>query len=716
MNLFAYRTTGLFIRAISEISKAHINLHAPENIPDGSMIFVINHFTRLETFLMPYHIFKLTGAPVWSLASNELFTGALGRYLETVGAVSTKNPERDRLIVKSLLTGEANWIIFPEGRMVKNKKVIEKGRFMISYAGGKYPPHTGAATLAMRTEFYRERLRRLMDTAPEEGRSLQAQFQIEDLEPVLTRDTYIVPVNLTYFPIGARENLLSQLAVRIVEDIPERVMEEIMTEGTMLFSGVDIDIRFGRPISVRESLKDKAIQKDIASPRSIGFDEQLPSRRRMRKKALKIMERYMAAIYAMTSVNSDHLLASMLKAMPSRRFRETALRRKVFLTASLIRQETDVHLHQTLEKDQIHLLTDDRYHSVRDFMAVAVDKKILTEDGDHLIKDPAKFSSPFDFHRARIDNPIEVTANAVEPLLRLQRLIRKIAWQPDFWVRRRIAGLLMRRAYHEFLADYDASYEEGETKAKVVGAPFLIRGKRSGPGVVLVHGYMAGPLEVKTLAEYLGRKGAWVYAPRVKGHGTAPSDLAETSHAQWTESVETGYAIIQCLCKNVFVGGFSNGGGLALELAARVPLDGVFAVSPPLRLKDISSKLVPAVDIWNRLMKRVRWEDARLEFVENHAENPHINYSRNPIAGVRELERFMGSLEPSISTISIPALIVQAQGDPVVNPKGSLRVYQRLGSEDKTYLLVNFQRHGILMGEGSEKIHRYIWEFIQRLV
>jgi esterase/lipase len=76
----------------------------------------------------------------------------------------------------------------------------------------------------------------------------------------------------------------------------------------------------------------------------------------------------------------------------------------------------------------------------------------------------------------------------------------------------------------------------------------------------------------------------------------------------------------------------------------------------------------------------------------------------------------MGSLEPRIAAISIPALIVQAQGDPVVNPKGSLRVYQRLGSEDKTYLLVNFQRHGILMGEGSEKIHRYIWEFIQRLV
>jgi hypothetical protein len=139
MNLFAYRTTGLLIKTITELSKAKIKLYGIENIPNGSVIFVLNHFTRMETFLMPYVIFKLTRVPVWSLASYEFFKGAFGAYLDKVGAVSTRNPERDLLIVKTLLTGEANWIIFPEGRMVKNKKIIEKGRFMISFAGGKRP-------------------------------------------------------------------------------------------------------------------------------------------------------------------------------------------------------------------------------------------------------------------------------------------------------------------------------------------------------------------------------------------------------------------------------------------------------------------------------------------------------------------------------------------------------------------------------------------------
>src|SRR5210317_2112209 len=272
MNRFAYRTTGLAIKAISNLSKTNITIHGQENIPEGSIIFVINHFTRLETVLMPYQIFTLTKVPVWSLADYGLFTGALAGYLEKVGAVSTKDPDRDRLIVKSLLTGEANWIIFPEGRMVKNKKIFEKGQFMISWAGGKHPPHTGAATLAIRTEFYRQRLRRLSEEKPDEAEYLMELFHIESLEPVLNRYTYIVPVNLTYYPIRAQENILSNLASRLMDGLSDRVMDELMTEGSMLFSGVDIDIRFGDPILIGGCLECTIIETDIRANRRINFD------------------------------------------------------------------------------------------------------------------------------------------------------------------------------------------------------------------------------------------------------------------------------------------------------------------------------------------------------------------------------------------------------------------------------------------------------------
>jgi len=716
MNGFAFRTTGLAIKTLSNLFKARLRLHGTSNIPKGPIIFVINHFTRIETLLMPYHIHKLTHMPVWSLADSGLFVGALGAYLERVGAVSTRNPDRDRLIVKTLLTGEASWIIFPEGRMVKNKKMIEKGRFMVSYAGGKHPPHTGAATLALRSEFYRQRIREMSERSPEESSRLIEIFGIDSIDAISEHSTTIIPVNITYFPIRAKENTLSSLARRLMENIPDRAVDEIMTEGTMLLSGVDMDIRFGDPIRIDESLDCRPIRRDIVSKQKIGFDDLLPSRSRMRKEALSIMQRYMTAIYSMTTVNYDHLFASTLKHMPVARIDEMALKRKVFLVSQAELGPAGVCLHDGLKMDRTHLLAADHYNRYGDFLSMAIEKGVIKKEGTTLIKDHSKFAAPFDYNRARMDNPVAVIANEVEPVNLLQRHVHRIAWVPDYFIRRKVLKALMAKAGEEFEEDYQRFYVEGETKKRSVGAPYLVKGKPGNIGVVLIHGYMAAPMEMRNLAEYLGRRGIWVYVPRLKGHGTSPEDLATRTYMDWTDAVDTGYAIIRSLCKHVVAGGFSNGAGLALDLAARVSdIKGVFAVSPPMQLQDISAKFIPAVGAWNRLMDMVRLEEAKKEFVENDPENPHINYLRNPLSGVGELIKLMDALGPKLRNINMPALVVQSWRDPVVNPEGTEKIFKLLGSEDKAYMVFNFDRHGILLGEGSYRVHRAIYHFIEHL-
>lgn len=716
MNRFAYRTTGLAIKTLENLSRAKVRLHDAQKLPDGNIIFVINHFTRLETILMPYHIFKLTGVPVWSLAAPELFKGSLGAFLDTVGAVSTRNPDRDRLVVRSLLSGEAGWIIFPEGRMVKNQKIIEKGRFMISYAGGKHPPHTGAATLALRTEFYRRRLLTLAASHPEEAERLLALFKIEGIDAVSEAATFIVPVNITYYPVRARENILSRIAAGLVEDLPERLTEELMTEGSMLLTGVDMDIRFGDPIDVGPYVQRRVIRRDMTSGRRIDFEDVLPSKRAMRRAALEIMQRYMRAIYDLTTVNFDHLFASILKMLKYKQTNDLDLRRRVYLAVTGNLAGMGLNLHDSLTANPAHLLTDDRFGRFRDFAAVALETGALRRKGRALVKDFNKFQAPFDFHRIRIENPVAVMANAVEPLVPLQRCVRRLGWLPAFWIRRQTARRLLSEALRAFETDYAAFYAEGESQKKTVGRPLLIRGRSRDLGVVLCHGYMAAPQEVRELADYLGRQGVWVYCPRLKGHGTSPDDLATRSYPEWVASVEEGYGIVSSLCRRVVLGGFSTGAGLALDLAARLEgISGVFAVSTPLRLQYLGAKFVPAVDAWNRLMKRVGQEGAQKEFVENHPENPHINYRRNPIAGVRELERLMDDLEPRLPAVNVPALVVQSDGDPVVDPRGSKKIFDRLGSEDKTYLLFNFDRHGILLGPGAHRVHRAIGDFIDHL-
>jgi len=716
MNPFAYRTTGLAIKTISGLSRARLNIHGAERMPKGPTIFVVNHFTRIETFLVPYHFHRLTGKPVWALAAEELFVGRFGRYLEQLGAVSTRSPDRDRLMVKTLLTAEANWLIFPEGRMVKNKKIMEKGRFMISYAGGKHPPHTGAATLALRTEFYRQRLLGLMDKNPDETRRLVDRFQLESMEAICRQATRIVPVNLTYYPLRARENALNRLTELLVKGLPQRITEEITTEGDMLLSGVDIDIRLGQPIEISNYLNRRRIQKDIHSPGRIGFDDAISSKKAMRRAALKIMQRYMADIYQMTTVNHDHLLASCLKKLPVRQINTENLKRRVYLASQSDKATRGYYFHNNFDKEQVHLLTDDRYRHFSEFMDFAVERGIVKHRGTEWEKDPARLAAIFDFHRSRIDNPIAVIANEVEPLTRLQKKISRLSWMPGFWLRRKVARLLLRRLLDEFNRDYDNWADPEVSKPPEVARPHLIRGDRRRIGVVLAHGYMAAPAEVMGLAKFLGKKGYWVYTPRLKGHGTAPEDLAACRFSDWIESMDAGYAIISNCCRRVIAGGFSTGAGLALDLAQRVPeLAGVFAVSAPLRLQDLATRFVPAVDAWNRIMERFHLEDAKKTFVDNHPENPHINYLKNPISGVRELERLMTSLEPRLSLITQPAVVIQSYEDPVVDPKGTEKIFKLLGSEDKKMVMFNFQRHGILLGEGSGRVYRTIGDFVDRI-
>jgi esterase/lipase/1-acyl-sn-glycerol-3-phosphate acyltransferase len=711
---------GYAVKALSGLSRARIRTHGREKIPKGALIFAVNHFTRIETLLIPYQLHRLTGLTFWNLADYELFDAGLAGIFDRLGVISTRNPDRDRLMVKSLLTGEAAWIVFPEGRMVKSKKVYNPGekaaaRFRVASPDGFHRPYTGTATLALRTEFYRQRIRTIRDSFPEEVQRLARLYEIEDISRTQQIETYIIPVNVTYYPIRALENAASRLAELIFGELSDRMREEIYTEGSMLLSGVDMDIRFGAPIRIASYLKSSVVRQDTASLKPIDFDDPITARPMLRKTAIKIMERYMSAIYGMTTVNHDHLLATLLKYYPNNEIDEKDLRRRAYLATTLNFQKMGICRHDSLLQNQIHLLTDDRYDKIGNFITFALEKNIIRRKNDKFIK-LIDFSESGEFHRIRIDHPAVVVANEIEPLTQLQEQLQALALQPGLRITHRLREHLINHAAYAFERDYALYAIENESKSREVGAPFLIRGDRRKIGIVLVHGYMAAPMEVRALAEHLGDRGYWVYVPRLKGHGTAPEDLATRGYMEWVESVEEGYAVMAGLCRQLVVGGFSAGAGLALDLCTRVgDLSGVFAISPPFKLQDFSARFVPAVNLWNRLMKRMNVISARKEFVENRPENPHINYARNPLLGLMELSRLMDQLENKLSGIAIPALVVQSYADPVVHYDGSLEIFKLLGSEQKEYLMVNQSRHGIINGEGADKIFKVILEFIQNL-
>jgi esterase/lipase/1-acyl-sn-glycerol-3-phosphate acyltransferase len=716
MNYSAYLVTGKMIALMQSFSKIKVRTHGQESIPVGSIIFVVNHFTRIETLLLPYYIYTHTHVPVWSLADHSFFEGTLSGFLAKIGAVSTKNPDRDRLIVKTLLTGENNWIIFPEGQMVKDKGLFTRPSIFGLHPGKLRLAHTGAANLALRTEFYRKRLNYLLTENPAEAERLMNMFEIENMMPILTETTWIVPINLTYYPLRGRENVLSTLADRFARNISDRMREELLTEGTMFFEGVDIDIRFGQAIPVAEYLTSSRIRQDMFSLRQINFDDKLPSLPAMRSEATALMQRFMSDIYSMTTVNHDHLFASLLRALPFDKISEVDFRRRVFLLTDLVPDKTLVLCHQSLEFGQVALLTDDRYHKYRDFLELARESGVVRCEKGFLFRNTASLSAGSEFHRIRIKNPLGVAANEVRSLSCLKRRVRVLAWLPEMLVRHRVVDVLRRQAADRFEADYTRFYRPEESKERTIGEPLLLKGSSRRLGVVLLHGFLGAPREMLELATYLHGKGYWVYCVRLRGHGTSPEDLAIRNGSDWTESVDIGYAMMSNICKRVVIGGFSFGGALALDGAARITgLAAVFAVSPPFRLLRVSTRFASAVTTWNRFMGTVHIPGAAKEYVEVVPERPLINYARVPVAALSEMEHFMEDLEPRLAEVTVPTLVVQALGDPVVDSEETALRFDRIGAEQKEYLPFDFSRHGILAGEGAEKVHEAIAEFIDKL-
>jgi carboxylesterase len=152
-----------------------------------------------------------------------------------------------------------------------------------------------------------------------------------------------------------------------------------------------------------------------------------------------------------------------------------------------------------------------------------------------------------------------------------------------------------------FERDYKKHFLEGETKPGYIGEPYLLHHPETNRGVLLIHGLMAAPEEVREWADFLYLQGYTVYAPRLAGHGTSAVDLAEQSFYDWVDSVNRGHNILKTCCGQIVVAGFSTGAGLALHQAITKPgaFKAVISISAPLKFKSFSSSFAEQLDRWN---------------------------------------------------------------------------------------------------------------------
>jgi carboxylesterase len=265
-----------------------------------------------------------------------------------------------------------------------------------------------------------------------------------------------------------------------------------------------------------------------------------------------------------------------------------------------------------------------------------------------------------------------------------------------------------------FRKEYEKNYAAGESKPPDIGMPFFLRAPLSDTGVLLIHGLMATPAEVRQWADFLHAKGLTVYAPRLAGHGTSSKDLSVRNYPEWLNSVDRGHAILKTCCKKILVAGFSTGAGLALQSVILRPRDfeAVIAVSAPLKFKSFSSKFAELLHGFNLLCKRAGLGGLAVEYLKNDADNPHINYLRCPVSAFVQVKKLMRSVRRSLPEIDIPALVIQAKNDPKVAPESGPAIFQRLGTRKKHFAWIDYYLHGIILGGMADNVFKEVALFL----
>ncbi len=711
MSNLLYSSSNYLIRMVESILETNIHVHGEENLlHDAPTLFVANHFTRFETFVMPYIIFSHSQMGVRSLADHSIFVGYFGKFLNRVGTLSTNAEHRNEIILGDLMTGRENWIIYPEGAMVKNKKIIKNNEFILDFLDGTSPVHTGSAVLAIESELLKQEYKRAQQAGDViKVRQMREKYFIKPNERVSYRSTVVVPVNITYTPIRPGMNPMMSIGNKVVEHIDERIKEELEIEGNILLNS-EIHVRFDKPVDIltyiykaRDEMRCQTDKEGTISDKDlIGYCRH------------DLTTQFMDAVYKNTLINFDHIFALVLAHYCEEYIGLHELKRAIFLAARDVMALKTYHVHHSIRDELYKLLTDEKDPWFESALGLALEQHVLAHVEDELYRiNKGVFEQEHEFHTIRIRNTLKVILNEISLFNNVTQSVQDNLNKSSHKIKEEVFYLIYNQDKKIYKQTYNKFYSVLLSKPKEIGEPFILYNPDFCVGVVLSHGYTSSPSEIKELAYHLHEQGMNVYGVRLQGHGTVSEDLRDSTWEGWYDSFNRGFAALRQVSKKLFVAGFSTGGLLAIMATARKRnrVDGLIVINAALELQDIRVNYV--VPTLNKLNDFLALFKADLEYVEGESEFPDFNYKRNYIKSLDQLRLLMQECQLALPLITTPTLIIQGDKDPVVKPESANKIFDMISSQDKRLESLSSNRHVIVLGEGKERVFNCVSEFIQ---
>ncbi len=239
--------------------------------------------------------------------------------------------------------------------------------------------------------------------------------------------------------------------------------------------------------------------------------------------------------------------------------------------------------------------------------------------------------------------------------------------------------------------------------------PFYQVGTGAG-ACLLIHGLGGGVYELQPLGERLHQQGWTVRGMNLPGHDQPTPRMPDSAWPQWVDCVYTEYQQLRQNHDQVAVVGFSNGGLLALHLAARVALSRLVLLAPFLGMTAILYPLIYSVGYV--IPSLPRWH-LPIADPEMEAQARRVCFFQDfNLTAVRSALELQSIVKRCLPQITVPTLVIQSRQDRVVDSQATWVGFQQLGSREKQFHWLTACDHVITLDRQRERVYELVGDFL----
>ncbi len=216
---------------------------------------------------------------------------------------------------------------------------------------------------------------------------------------------------------------------------------------------------------------------------------------------------------------------------------------------------------------------------------------------------------------------------------------------------------------------------------------------------LLIHGFGGNPEDLKHLVHYLESEGYAVACPTLKGHTGTREDLVSTTYMDWIFSAEESFRSLAKRDGKVALVGYSMGGLIALNLAAKYGTAALVTLNTPVYVPNL---------------RRV-FENIRNDLVtgsKNHIKRYLGALVSIPVKAYYNFMLLLKRSLPLLEAVSCPVFVGQGLNDDAVDFKSAEYIYSKAASRVKMIKFYEGVDHMICRSSNNAAVFQDVAGFL----